>query len=214
MWGEALREVNPEAWEQLKKEMFGKKDVLDYVQKLYPELKGNELAEEVFTHFAGRRGAERLRSEQERLLKENGTDTLKQSRIIAMFNDLRNMLSAFWQKARDLFAGKVDGIEKMTGEEFANMMLPDLMGGFNLNEAKADAAEKAEGRIKEQRGADEDVRFRTKEAAGRTMHSVGVTPEMEESVMKGQVMFCLEDGETEYSAMSEPDLDKETIKVH
>ncbi len=39
-----MREVNPEAWEQLKREMLGKKDVLDYVQKLYPELKGDELA--------------------------------------------------------------------------------------------------------------------------------------------------------------------------
>jgi len=164
LWGEALREVNQKAWEQLKKEMFGQKDVLDYVQSLYPELKGDELAEEVFTHFAGKRGAERLRTEQERLLKENGTDTLKQSRIITMFNDLRNMLSAFWEKARDLFAGKVEGIENVTGEQFADMMLSDLMGGFNPNEAMADATEKADGRIKEQREADENIRFRTEDA--------------------------------------------------
>jgi len=28
LWGEALREVNQKAWEQLKKEMFGQKDVV------------------------------------------------------------------------------------------------------------------------------------------------------------------------------------------
>ncbi len=157
LWSEALREVNPKAWEQLKKEMFGEKDVLDFVTRLYPELKGDDLAEEVFTHFAGKRGAERLRAEQKRMLDENATDILKQSRIMQMFSKLRNLLNEYWQKARDLFAGKVEGIENMTGEQFADMMLSDLMGGFNPNEVakKAQGVEKAEGVIKAQK-ADEE----------------------------------------------------------
>lgn len=63
LWPAALRQANPKAWERLKSELEKDKDLMAYVQRLYPELKGDKLMDEVFAHFSGRRGAERLRAE-------------------------------------------------------------------------------------------------------------------------------------------------------
>ena len=84
LWAEALRQANPNAWEQLKSELEKDKDLMAYVQRLYPELKGDELMDEVFAHFSGRRGAERLRAEQERMEGETRSIVGK-AKVIAMF---------------------------------------------------------------------------------------------------------------------------------
>ena len=64
LWAQALRKANPQAWEQLKSEMMKDQELVDYVRRKYPEIENeDELAEEVFAHYSGRRGAERLRTE-------------------------------------------------------------------------------------------------------------------------------------------------------
>ena len=129
LWAEGLKNVNPKAWETLKNRMEGMSDVMAYVKRLYPELEGDDLCEEVFTHYAGKRGAERLRAEQQKMAEE-ASGVFEKARIFAMFEKLRKLLHDFWTKARDLFAGKVEGVEKLSGEDFADMMLGDLLGGF------------------------------------------------------------------------------------
>ena len=66
LWTDALKRANPEAWERLKETMLGEKDVLEHVKRLYPELEGDELLGEVFSHYSGKRGAERLRADMKR----------------------------------------------------------------------------------------------------------------------------------------------------
>ena len=128
LWADGLRKVNPKAWERLKGELEKEKDLFDYVKSLYPELSGDDLIDEVFAHFSGRRGAERLRSEQKKMMqKANGV--FDKAKITTMFDKLRNMLHNFWAQARDLFAGKTEGIEKLSAEDFADMALADLIKG-------------------------------------------------------------------------------------
>ncbi|MBQ6069480.1 MAG: hypothetical protein IJK84_08260 [Bacteroidales bacterium] len=129
LWAAALRQANPKAWEQLKSELEKDKDLMAYVQRLYPELEGDELMDEVFAHFSGRRGAERLRAEQVRMEGETRS-LVGKAKVIAMFETLRDALRRFWNTARDLFAGRTRGIGKMSAEDFADMALADLVGGF------------------------------------------------------------------------------------
>lgn len=130
LWCAALRRVNPAAWSRLKEALLGQKDVLEHVKKLYPELEGDELMDEVFAHYSGRRGAERLRREEEaEMAKADGV--LDKARIKVVFDKIRRALTRFWELSRDLFAGKVEGIDKLNAEDFADMALADLLRGFN-----------------------------------------------------------------------------------
>jgi hypothetical protein len=137
LWAAALRAANPKAWEQLKSELEKDKELVAYVRRLYPELAesnganglSDELADEMFAHFSGRRGAERLREEQRKAMDEAG-DYVEKAGVVAMFERLRDVLRRFWNMARDLFAGKTRGIKSRSAEDFADMVLADLLGGF------------------------------------------------------------------------------------
>ena len=129
LWGDALKEANPEAWERLKETMLGEKDVLDYVKKMYPGLEGDALVGEVFSHYSGRRGAERLRADMEREMK-NAEGVFAKARVARVFDIIKRALSRFWTMARDLFAGKTRGLDKLTAEDFADMAMNDLLRGF------------------------------------------------------------------------------------
>lgn len=130
LWGDALKEANPEAWERLKETMLGEKDVLDYVKKMYPGLEGDALVSEVFSHYSGRRGAERLRADMEREMK-NAEGVFAKARVARIFDIIKRALSRFWTMARDLFAGKTRGLDRLTAEDFADMAMSDLLRGFN-----------------------------------------------------------------------------------
>ena len=134
LWAQGLKEKNPRGWERLKSEMAKEADVIDYVKRLYPELfkdgVTDEGMEEVFAHYSGRRGAERLEREmKEEMAKANGV--FEKAQVASVFAKIRDLLSKFWKMSRDLFAGKVRGIEKLKGEDFADMMLGDLLGHFD-----------------------------------------------------------------------------------
>ncbi|MBQ5680359.1 MAG: hypothetical protein IIV20_02650 [Bacteroidaceae bacterium] len=131
LWSEALEQANPKAWEQLKNDLVKDTELMDYVKGLYPEIKDeNELMHEVFAHFSGKRGRERLEEmRKEETEKANGL--LDKARIIAMFHRLKELLGRYWTMARDLFAGSVKGLDKMKAEDFADMAMADLLGGFN-----------------------------------------------------------------------------------
>lgn len=130
LWTDALRNANPKAWEYLKQQLLGNKKVMDVVKKLYPELEGDDLMDEVFQHFAGKRGAERLREEQ-RKQEEAAKDKSTLDNIKAAFKAIRKTLKEFWQQTRDLFAGNNKNLANLSAEDFADMMLNDLLNGFN-----------------------------------------------------------------------------------
>lgn len=133
LWTEALRKANPQAWGRLKEEMRQQEGLMDYVRSKYPELTNeDELMDEVFAHYSGRRGAERLESDMREAMAQEPDLTLK-AQVALVFHKLREMLQKFWTMARDLFAGKVKGLEKLTAEDFADMALDDLLRGFDPN---------------------------------------------------------------------------------
>lgn len=139
LWADALKRANPEAWERLKETMLGEKDVLEHVKRLYPELEGDELLGEVFSHYSGKRGAERLRADMEHEVK-NAEGVFAKARVAVVFDKIRRALSRFWEMARDLFAGKNSMLNGMRAEDFADMAMNDLLRGF-----KPSVAERTKG---------------------------------------------------------------------
>ena len=131
LWSDALERANPEAWAHLKEQLFKDADLRAFVEGLYPELANDEnaLAHEMFSHFGGKRGAERLRAEHQRMEAENKDGVFGKARIIAMFDKLRSMIAKYWQMARDLFAGNNARLGGMSAEDFADMAMADLMNG-------------------------------------------------------------------------------------
>lgn len=192
LWADGLRKANPKAWEQLKSELEKEKDLFDYVKSLYPELSGDDLMDEVFAHFSGRRGAERLRSEQEKMMqKANGI--FDKAKITTMFDRLRNMLHDFWAQARDLFAGKTEGIERLSAEVFADMALADLIKG-----EKPLAEGKKETRFNKAAGLDV-----------RTYDNSNHQTRDEERVTLGELVS----GDRQLRDMSDNELDSEYMRL-
>lgn len=183
LWSEALRKNNPKAWEQLKSELLKDKDTMDVVKKLYPELEGDELMDEVFSNFSGKRGAEKLRAEQERLMNE-AKDESEKSRIARVFDRIKRALDKYWNMARDLMAGKTKGIEKLSAEDFADMALNDLLRGEKpdaegkqMRENRATRYEEmargyeTSSRNTERRDRERDLRYRKGEEIRPTFYS-------------------------------------------
>lgn len=182
LWAEALRAANPKAWEQLKSELEKDKDLMAYVQRLYPELKGDELMDEVFAHFSGRRGAERLRAEQERMEGETRS-LVGKAKVIAMFENLRDALKKFWNAARDLFAGK--GVKNESAEDFADMVLGDLVSGFNPS-TDSEVRFRGEERERESREEAAQGDWSDRESVERIGEFAGYSPEQVERMSKRQ----------------------------
>lgn len=133
LWAQGLRSSNPTAWAQLTEEMKSVEDgrLWEYVRGRYPELENeDELTEEVFAHYSGKRGRERLEADMREEMSKTH-DVFEKAKVATMFHKLREILSNFWNMARDLFAGKVEGIENLTAYDFADMVLGDLARGFD-----------------------------------------------------------------------------------
>lgn len=191
LWAAALRAANPKAWEQLKSELEKDKELVAYVRGLYPELAesnganganglSDELAEEVFAHFSGRRGAERLREEQRKAMDE-ASDYVEKAGVVAMFERLRDALKKFWNMARDLFAGKTRGIKSMSAEDFADMVLGDLVNGVKPDSGdrldRSDRERDAEYMEAVESGDMEKAQRMVNEAAKRAMPDTKVVDE-------------------------------------
>lgn len=140
LWAQVLRSSNPTAWAKLTEEMKGVEDgrLWEYVRGRYPELKNeDELTEEVFAHYSGKRGRERLEADMREEMSKTH-DVFEKAKVATMFHKLREILSNFWNMARDLFAGKVEGIENLTAEDFADMVMGDLARGYNPVRARTE----------------------------------------------------------------------------
>ena len=177
LWAEALRKANPAAWVRLSEQVLGQEDVLAYVRRLYPELEGDELVEEVFAHFAGKRGAERLMAERDRMMRE-ADGVFEKSKVAMLFDKIARALKDFWELSKELFAGRVDGVENLSAEDFADMALADLARrvdrgrGLQIPSNGAARNRSSEKAVREQRGGepitDEEVFDKAKERFGTT----------------------------------------------
>lgn len=125
LWASAMRELNPKEWRNIVELMKGTA-VWDDVKRLYPELKTDDaIGEEVLSHYSGRRGAERLRAEQEKILGGNG-DVLEKATALSAIGRVKEALKRFWKGVADWF-----GIHFTSAEEVADKVLSDLLNGVN-----------------------------------------------------------------------------------
>ena len=94
LWATALKSANAKEWRNVVGLMKGTK-VWDEVKALYPELKSDdEIADEVLATYSGRRGAERLREEQRRIAKGNGS-VFEKAEAISALESVKQALKRF-----------------------------------------------------------------------------------------------------------------------
>lgn len=125
LWATAMREGNPTEWKNIVGLMKGT-SVWAEVQKLYPELKDDDdIADEVLATFSGRRGAERLRAEQQKIMQSNGSVFEKAAAVGALAR-VKQALSKFWKGVADFL-----GIHYTSAEEVADRVMKDLLEGVD-----------------------------------------------------------------------------------
>ena len=125
LWATAMREGNPTEWKNIVGLMKGT-SVWAEVQKLYPELKDDDdIADEVLATFSGRRGAERLRAEQQKIMQSNGSVFEKAAAVGALAR-VKQALSKFWKGVADFL-----GIHYTSTEEVADRVMKDLLEGVD-----------------------------------------------------------------------------------
>ena len=88
LWTEALRNTNPEEWENVKSLFDGVEGLKYEVQKLYPELKGDALYEEMIATFSGREGAKKLEETIRNLAQQEGKSVEESARATLKYSIL------------------------------------------------------------------------------------------------------------------------------
>ena len=125
LWAIAMREGNPTEWKNIVGLMKGT-SVWAEVQKLYPELKSDDdIADEVLATFSGRRGAERLRAEQQKIMQSDGS-VFEKAAAVGALSRVKQALSKFWKGVADFL-----GIHYTSAEEVADRVMKDLLEGVD-----------------------------------------------------------------------------------
>lgn len=126
LWVEGLKAKNPEEWENVKK-LFDKVEGLkEEVQKLYPELKGDDLYEEMITTFSGREGAKKLEQTVRELAAKEGKSVTESAKAQGFVDKVREGLQRFWKGVADMLH-----IHFTTAEEVADKVLADWAKGVD-----------------------------------------------------------------------------------
>lgn len=139
LWCDMLRKVNPKEWENVKK-LFDEVDGLkDEVQKLYPELEGDALYEEMITTYSGREGTKKLEDVVRKLAAEDGNSVTESAKAQGFLGKVKEALTKYWKGVADVL-----GIHFTTAEEVADKVLADWAKGVDPRESE-------EGRVKNPR---------------------------------------------------------------
>jgi hypothetical protein len=127
LWATALQQCNSKEWANIVELMKGT-PVWEEVKRTYPELESdNEIADEVLAHYSGRRGAERLREEIERIKNGDGS-VLDGVQAIGALERVRKALNKFWKGVADFLH-----IHFTSAEDVADQVMSDLLNGVNPN---------------------------------------------------------------------------------
>ena len=131
LWCDMLRRVNPKEWENVKK-LFDKVDGLkDEVQKLYPELEGDALYEEMITTYSGREGTKKLEDVVRKLAAEEGKSVTESAKAKGFLEKVKEALTKYWKGVADVL-----GIHFTTAEEVADKVLADWAKGVDPRESE------------------------------------------------------------------------------
>nr|DAU52184.1 MAG TPA: notch-like protein [Caudoviricetes sp.] len=131
LWCDMLRKVNPKEWENVKK-LFDKVEGLkEEVQKLYPELEGDALYEEMITTYSGREGTKKLEDVVRKLAAEDGKSVTESAKAQGFLKKVKEALTKYWKGVADVL-----GIHFTTAEEVADKVLADWAKGVDPRGSK------------------------------------------------------------------------------
>lgn len=131
LWCDMLRRVNPKEWENVKK-LFDKVEGLkEEVKKLYPELEGDALYEEMITTYSGREGTKKLEDVVRKLAAEEGKSVTESAKAQGFLEKVKEALTKYWKGVADVL-----GIHFTTAEEVADKVLADWAKGVDPRESK------------------------------------------------------------------------------
>lgn len=132
LWTEALRNTNPEEWENVKRLFDGVDGLKDEVQKLYPELKGDALYEELISTFSGREGAKKLEETVRNLAQQEGKSVEESANATGFLGKVKEALQRYWKGVADMLH-----IHFTSAEDVADKVLADWAKGANPKDYKA-----------------------------------------------------------------------------
>ena len=132
LWTEALRNTNPEEWENVKRLFDGVDGLKDEVQKLYPELKGDALYEETISTFSGREGAKKLEDTVRNLAQQEGKSVEESAKATGFLGKVKEALQRYWKGVADMLH-----IHFTSAEDVADKVLADWAKGANPKDYKA-----------------------------------------------------------------------------
>ena len=142
LWCDMLRKVNHKEWKSVKK-LFDKVEGLkEEVQKLYPELEGDALYEEMITTYSGREGTKKLEDVVRKLAAEEGKSVTESAKAQGFLEKVKVALTKYWKGVADVL-----GIHFTTAEEVADKVLADWAKGVDPRESEKGKvkSEKSEG---------------------------------------------------------------------
>ncbi len=138
LWSEALKRVNPKEWENVKK-LFDEVDGLkDEVQKLYPELKGEDLYDEMIAVYSGREGTKKLEDVVRKLAAEGGKSVTDSVKAQGFIGKVKEALQRYWKGVADMLH-----IHFTSAEEVADKVLADWAKGIDPREIESKETEHA-----------------------------------------------------------------------
>ena len=88
-------------------------------------MNGSSMSHEVLATFSGRRGAERLRAEQQKIMQGDGS-VFEKAAAVGVLGRVKQALSKFWKGVADFL-----GIHYTSAEEVADRVMKDLLEGVD-----------------------------------------------------------------------------------
>lgn len=138
LWSEALKNKNPKEWENVKKLFDEVEGLKDEVQKLYPELEGDALYDEMIATYSGREGTKKLEAVVRELAAKNGSGVAESVKEQGFIYKVKEALQKYWKGVADMLH-----IHFTTAENVADKVLADWAKGVNPKEEKVDEKKEA-----------------------------------------------------------------------
>lgn len=146
LWVKAVRNNNAELYDNLR-DLFSRENLPDMWDELdndpqYRDLSDEAKLSEIIARFSGKRGAERMEQEAQKLIddaKQQGKRAV--ANAISLYERMRNLLRRFWNWVGEhLFHIKNFG----SREEAADRVLYDLLNGTDLGQTHTEKDSQAE----------------------------------------------------------------------
>ena len=124
LWCESLRRINPDNWSSVVDTIKNDSEAMSFVRERYPELTSiDDQVEEVIASYSGKRGAEKLQAELQRMTPR---DDNYSSRWNNIFHNISKAIQDFWKHVGDSL-----NIKYKNKEDIADMILKDFATGVN-----------------------------------------------------------------------------------